>query len=97
MSIPGVGTTIATTLISEIGSIIRFPSGDCLIAFTGLDPRVKQSGIGLHHNTHLTKRGSPYLRRTCSSQPALRSDMIRNLRHITRRKEAEVSSTKKQL
>ncbi len=64
MSIPGVGTTIATTLIAEIGDITRFPSGDCLIAFCGLDPRVKQSGIGLHHNTHLTKRGSPYLRRT---------------------------------
>lgn len=64
MSIPGIGTTIATTLIAEIGDITRFPSGDCLVAFTGLDPRVKQSGIGLHHNTHLTKRGSPYLRRT---------------------------------
>lgn len=64
MSIPGIGTTIATTLIAEIGDITRFPRGDCLVAFTGLDPRVKQSGIGLHHNTHLTKRGSPYLRRT---------------------------------
>lgn len=64
MSIPGIGTTIATTLITEIGDITRFQNGNCLVAFTGLDPRVKQSGIGLHHNTHLTKRGSPYLRRT---------------------------------
>lgn len=64
MSIPGIGTTIATTLIAELGEITRFPNGDCLVAFCGLDPRVKQSGIGLHHNTHLTKRGSPYLRRT---------------------------------
>jgi transposase len=64
MSIPGIGVTIATTLIVELGDITRFPNGNCLVAFTGLDPRVKQSGIGLHHNTHLTKRGSPNLRRS---------------------------------
>jgi transposase len=64
MSIPGIGTTIATTLIIELGDITRFSTGESLVAFTGLDPKVKQSGIGLHHNTHLTKRGSPYLRRT---------------------------------
>jgi len=64
MSIPGVGETIATTLIVELGDIKRFKNSNCLIAFCGLDPRVKQSGIGLHHNTHLTKRGSPNLRRT---------------------------------
>jgi transposase len=64
MSIPGIGITIATTLILELGDISRFRDGESLVAFTGLDPRVKQSGIGLHHNTHLTKRGSPYLRRT---------------------------------
>jgi transposase len=64
MSIPGIGVTIATTLIVELGDITRFPNSGCLVAFTGLDPRVKQSGIGLHHNTHLTKRGSPNLRRS---------------------------------
>ncbi len=63
MSIPGVGTTIATTLIAELGDITRFPNGTCLVAFTGLDPKVKQSGSTLHHNTHITKRGSPNLRR----------------------------------
>lgn len=64
MGIPGVGTTIATTLIAEIGDITRFPNGNSLVAFCGLDPKIKQSGGSLHHNTHLTKRGSPYLRRT---------------------------------
>jgi transposase len=64
MSIPGVGTTIATTLIAELGDITRFPNGESLVAFCGLDPKVKQSGGSLHHNTHLTKRGSPNLRRS---------------------------------
>lgn len=63
MSIPGIGTTIATTLIAELGDITRFSNGTCLVAFKGLDPKVKQSGSSLHHNTHITKRGSPNLRR----------------------------------
>ena len=63
MSIPGIGTTIAITLIAELGDITRFPNGTCLVAFCGLDPKVKQSGSALHHNTHITKRGSPNLRR----------------------------------
>lgn len=63
-SIPGVGVTISTTLIAEIERIEKFKSGDALVAYCGLDPKVKQSGGSLHHNTHLTKRGSPNLRRT---------------------------------
>jgi len=62
-SLPGIGITIANTLICEIGDINRFPSAKSLVAFTGLDPKVRQSGQTLKRNTHLTKRGSPYLRR----------------------------------
>jgi transposase len=62
-SIPGIGQIIAPVVIAEIGDITQFPSGKALVAFAGLDPKVKQSGRGLHHNTHLTKRGSPYLRK----------------------------------
>jgi transposase len=62
-TIPGIGPIGAATLIAEVSDITRFPSGKALVAFCGLDPKVKQSGKGLHHNTQLTKRGSPYLRR----------------------------------
>lgn len=62
-TIPGIGPTIATRLIAEIIDIDRFKTEKSLVAFCGLDPKVKQSGSGLHHNTHLTKRGSPYLRK----------------------------------
>lgn len=62
-SIPGIGPVLASNFITEIGEIKRFKNQKALIAYAGLDPRVKQSGISLKRNTHLTKRGSPYLRR----------------------------------
>lgn len=46
-SIPGVGPTIADILIAEIGNVDRFYSGKSLVAFAGIDPRVKQSGLSL--------------------------------------------------
>lgn len=62
-SIVGIGPRIAVTLINEIDDVARFSSPKALIAYAGLDPRVKQSGLALKHNTHITKRGSVYLRR----------------------------------
>jgi len=61
-SIPGIGITIADILIAEIGDVNRFPSGKSLVAFAGIDPKVKQSGVSLKRNTRITKRGSPQLR-----------------------------------
>lgn len=63
MSIPGVGQYLAAVLVAEISDVARFASANQLIAFAGFDPRVRQSGLSLHRNTHLTKRGSPSLRR----------------------------------
>lgn len=62
-SIPGIGKTLAVTISAEVENVRRFKDGDSLVAYCGLDPRVKQSGASLHHNTKITKRGSPYLRR----------------------------------
>jgi transposase len=61
-TIPGVGPVTALTLMTEIGDITRFKSPKALVAYAGLDPRVRQSGYTLTRNTRLTKRGSPYLR-----------------------------------
>lgn len=63
-SIPGIGTTIAVMLIAEIGDISRFKGPKALVAFAGLDPKVRQSGYTLQRNTRLTKRGSAYLRKS---------------------------------
>lgn len=43
-SIPGVGTILAATILSEIGDISRFSSADKVLAYAGLDPTVRQSG-----------------------------------------------------
>lgn len=64
MSIPGIGERVAATLIAEIGMIQKFKNGKRLVAYAGLDPKVNQSGVSLHKNTRLTKRGSPYLRQS---------------------------------
>jgi transposase len=61
-SIPGIGETLAATIVSEIRDIARFKDGKALVAYAGLDPRVRQSGTSLVRNTKLTKRGSPHLR-----------------------------------
>ena len=61
-SIPGVGPTTADILIAEIGNIDKFHSGKSLVAFSGIDPRVKQSGATLKRNTKITKQSSPHLR-----------------------------------
>jgi transposase len=61
-SIPGIGPVASDIIISEIGDIGRFSSGKSLVAFAGIDPKVKQSGVSLKRNTKITKRGSPHLR-----------------------------------
>lgn len=63
MSIPGVGTVLAATILSEIGDICRFSSADKLLAYAGLDPSAKQSGEFKSNQNRMSKRGSPYLRR----------------------------------
>ena len=62
-SIPGIGTVLAATILSEIGNISRFSSSDKLLAYAGLDPSVKQSGEFRSNQNRMSKRGSPYLRR----------------------------------
>ena len=62
-SIPGIGQSLASIIIAEIGEVKRFKNSKALVAYAGLDPKVRQSGLTLKRNTHLTKRGSPYLRR----------------------------------
>lgn len=62
MTIPGVGPQTAATCLSEIGDIHRFPDGQKLTAWLGLDPRVHQSGTSIHGKGYITKRGNKLLR-----------------------------------
>jgi len=62
-TIPGIGPTLAATILSEIGDISRFSSADKLAAYIGVDPSVNSSGEFIGGNVHMSKRGSSNLRR----------------------------------
>lgn len=62
LGIPGIGIMSAAGIIGEIGDIGNFASSDALYAFTGLDPRVYESGKYKAANVRISKKGSPYLR-----------------------------------
>jgi hypothetical protein len=61
-SIPGIGDTLAPLLLGEIGDIGRFINAKQLVAFSGIDPSVRQSGNYVGTKNKVTKRGSPFLR-----------------------------------
>jgi transposase len=63
-TIPGIGRYIAASILGEIQDIKRFDSSKALVAYSGLDPKIRQSGKVLNSAGRLTKRGSSYLRRS---------------------------------
>ena len=62
-SITGIGPVLGAVILSEIRDISCFASADKLAAYAGLNPKVKQSGETKSSAVHMSKRGSPYLRR----------------------------------
>jgi transposase len=60
-TIPGIGWVLAYTIASEIGDITRFASPRKLTGYTGLCPRVHQSGETDRRGA-LAKNGPNYLR-----------------------------------
>src|SRR4051794_22898532 len=46
MAVPGVSLMTATTFIAAVGDIRRFPEPGKLVSYLGLDPKVRQSGVG---------------------------------------------------
>jgi len=60
LTVPGIGCVLAFTIASEIGDISRFPTANKLCGYTGLCPRVHQSGESDRRGP-LTKQG-PNLR-----------------------------------
>ena len=60
----GVGETTAAQLMAEIGDVRRFHCKQSLVAFAGVDAPPCQSGTFESKNRHISKRGSPRLRKT---------------------------------
>ena len=58
MTVPGVNVTVAATFMAAVGDIRRFGDRRKLTAYLGLDPKVRQSGVGPANHGHISKQGS---------------------------------------
>jgi transposase len=58
MTVPGVNLIGAATFLAAVGDIARFRNPSRLVAYLGLDPRVRQSGEQPARSGSITKRGS---------------------------------------
>jgi len=62
-SIKGIGAISAASIYAEIGDIHRFLTLESLVAYAGIDPTIFSSGEFEGTRRHISKRGSPYLRK----------------------------------
>ncbi|NJO38363.1 MAG: IS110 family transposase [Rhizobiales bacterium] len=62
MTITGVNLTVAAGLMAAIGDICRFKSPQKLVSYFGLNPRVRQSGLGAAHHGRISKVGRSHAR-----------------------------------
>ncbi|MCI5582136.1 MAG: IS110 family transposase [Anaeroplasma sp.] len=61
-SIPGIADNLAARILAEIGDVNRFNNASQLVAYSGIDPQIYQSGqiSGLH--LKISKKGNKKLR-----------------------------------
>jgi transposase len=97
LTVPGVGRVLAFTIAAEIGEIERFSSPEKFVGYTGLCPRVNQSG-DKDRRGPLTKHGPTYLRWALLEatmhalrHPAYRARYQRNKRRLGKQRGAKVA------
>jgi transposase len=61
-TITGVNAIVATGIIAAIGDIRRFSEPQKLVSYFGLNPRVRQSGLGLAQYGRISKHGRSHAR-----------------------------------
>lgn len=64
MAMKGAGPITGPQLMAEIGDVRRFSHKGALVAFAGVDAPPFQSGTFDSKTRHVSKRGSPRLRKT---------------------------------
>lgn len=62
LTIAGVNTTVASGIVAAIGDISRFAEPQKLVSYFGLNPRVRQSGLGLAQHGRISKHGRSHAR-----------------------------------
>jgi transposase len=97
LTVPGIGWVLAFTIAAEIGDITRFASAKKLCGYTGLCPRVHQSGEKDRRGP-LTKHGPKYLRWAmleatmhALKHPLYRERYQRNKKRLGRQRGAKVA------
>lgn len=58
MTVPGVNMQTVIAFMASVGDIRRFPSARKLVAYLGLDPRVRQSGESPARHGRISKAGN---------------------------------------
>ena len=76
MTIPGIDEVLAAAIIAELGDVTRFRKLNQVVAFAGIDPSTFESGEFKATISHISKRGSPHLRRALylATVSAIRKD-----------------------
>jgi transposase len=97
LSAPGIGWVLAFTIAAEIGEIERFASPEKLTGYTGLCPRVNQSG-DKDRRGPVSKHGPTYLRWAmleatmhALKHPAYSERYQRNKRRLGKQRGAKVA------
>jgi len=97
ISTPGIGWVLGFTIASEIGTIERFPTARKLVGYTGLCPRVDQSGESDRRGP-LAKNGPKWLRwalveaaQNASRHPAYRERYQRTKKRLGRQRGPRVA------
>src|SRR5437660_6962219 len=62
LTITGVNLIVAAGLVAAIGDVRRFTSPQQLVSYVGLNPRVRQSGLGVAQHGRISKRGRSHAR-----------------------------------
>ena len=62
LTVTGVNLIVAAGLVAAIGDVRRFPEPQKLVSYVGLNPRVRQSGLGLAQHGRISKRGRSHAR-----------------------------------
>ena len=62
LSVPGINIIACAIILGETNNFENFSSSKKLLAFAGLDPKIRQSGNFYASSCRMSKKGSPYLR-----------------------------------
>jgi len=63
LSIPGIGETLATTILAELPDVSAFETASSVGAYAGLSPKENKSGKSVDGKTRISRRGNAQLRR----------------------------------